>query len=58
MVWMLMTRAWMPSAASCSAAMRASLTIKPLDEEIVIKAAKECGKVITAEEQMCIRDSW
>ena len=24
-------------------------TIKPLDEEIVIKAAKECGKVITAE---------
>ena len=24
-------------------------TIKPLDEEIVLKAAKECGKVITAE---------
>jgi transketolase len=25
-------------------------TIKPLDEEIVVKAAKECGKVITCEE--------
>ena len=29
-------------------------TIKPLDEEIVIKAAKECGKVITAEEHNVI----
>ena len=29
-------------------------TIKPLDEEIVIKAAKECGKVITAEEHSVI----
>ena len=29
-------------------------TIKPLDEEIVIKAAKECGKVITAEEHNII----
>ena len=25
-------------------------TIKPLDEEIVLKAAKECGKVVTCEE--------
>ena len=25
-------------------------TIKPLDEEIVVKAAKECGKIITCEE--------
>ena len=25
-------------------------TIKPLDEEIVLKAAKECGKIITCEE--------
>ena len=25
-------------------------TIKPLDEEIVIKAAKECGAVVTCEE--------
>ena len=25
-------------------------TIKPLDEELVVKAAKECGKVITCEE--------
>ncbi len=25
-------------------------TIKPLDEELVIKAAKECGKIITCEE--------
>ena len=29
-------------------------TIKPLDEEIVLKAAKECGKVITAEEHSVI----
>ena len=25
-------------------------TIKPLDEELVLKAAQECGKVITCEE--------
>ena len=24
-------------------------TIKPLDEELVLKAAKECGKIITCE---------
>ena len=29
-------------------------TIKPLDEEIILKAAKECGKVITAEEHSVI----
>ncbi len=29
-------------------------TIKPLDEEIVLKAAKECGKIITAEEHSVI----
>ena len=29
-------------------------TIKPLDEEIVLKAAKECGKVITVEEHSII----
>ena len=29
-------------------------TIKPLDEEIVLKAAKECGMVITAEEHNVI----
>ena len=29
-------------------------TIKPLDEEIVIKAAKECGKIITCEEHSII----
>ena len=29
-------------------------TIKPLDEEIVVKAAKECGKVITCEEHNII----
>lgn len=29
-------------------------TIKPLDEEIVLKAAKECGKVITCEEHNVI----
>jgi len=29
-------------------------TIKPLDEKMVLKAAKECGKVITAEEHSII----
>ena len=29
-------------------------TIKPLDEEIVLKAAKECGKIITCEEHSVI----
>ncbi len=29
-------------------------TIKPLDEEIIIKAAKECGKVVTCEEHSII----
>ena len=29
-------------------------TIKPLDEEIVLKAARECGKVITCEEHSVI----
>jgi transketolase len=29
-------------------------TIKPLDEELVLKAAKECGKIITCEEHSII----
>ncbi len=29
-------------------------TIKPLDEEIVLKAAKECGKIVTVEEHSII----
>ena len=29
-------------------------TIKPLDEELVLKAAKECGKVVTCEEHSVI----
>jgi len=29
-------------------------TIKPLDEEIVLKAAKECGKIVTCEEHSII----
>ena len=29
-------------------------TVKPLDEEIVLKAAKECGKIITCEEHSVI----
>ena len=29
-------------------------TIKPLDEEIILKAAKECGKIITCEEHSVI----
>ena len=29
-------------------------TIKPLDEELVVAAAKECGKVVTVEEHSVI----
>ena len=29
-------------------------TIKPLDEELVLKAAKECGKIVTVEEHSVI----
>ena len=29
-------------------------TIKPLDEDIILKAAKECGKIVTAEEHSVI----
>ena len=29
-------------------------TIKPLDEDIILKAAKECGKIVTAEEHNII----
>ena len=29
-------------------------TIKPLDEEIILKAARECGKIVTAEEHNVI----
>lgn len=29
-------------------------TIKPLDEEIILKAAKETGKIVTAEEHSVI----
>ena len=29
-------------------------TVKPLDEELVLKAAKECGKIVTCEEHSII----
>ena len=29
-------------------------TIKPLDEELVLKAARECGKIVTCEEHSVI----
>ena len=29
-------------------------TIKPLDEDIILKAARECGKIVTAEEHNVI----
>ena len=29
-------------------------TVKPIDEELVLKAAKECGKIITCEEHSVI----
>ena len=33
-------------------------TIKPLDEELVVAAAKETGKVVTVEEHSIIGGSW
>ena len=41
-------------AQGVSAAVIDMFTIKPLDEELVLKAAKECGKVITCEEHSII----
>ena len=42
------------SEAGISARVINMATIKPLDEELVLKAAKECGKVITCEEHNII----
>lgn len=33
-------------------------TIKPLDEETVLKAAKECKFIITSEEHSIIGGAW
>ena len=42
------------AAAGISAMVINMATIKPLDEELVLKAAKTCGKVITCEEHSVI----
>ena len=42
------------AAAGIDAMVINMATIKPLDEELVIAAAKECGKVITCEEHSII----
>lgn len=42
------------TAAGISARVINMHTIKPLDEELVLKAAKECGKIITCEEHNII----
>jgi len=42
------------SEAGISARIINMATIKPLDEELVLKAARECGKVITCEEHNII----
>jgi len=42
------------SEAGISARVINMATIKPLDEELVVKAAQECGKIITCEEHSII----
>ena len=42
------------AASGVSARVINLCTIKPLDEELVLKAAKECGKVVTCEEHSVI----
>ena len=42
------------AAAGINARIINMSTIKPLDEELVLKAAKECGKIITCEEHSVI----
>ena len=41
-------------AAGISARIINLCTIKPLDEELVLQAAKECGRVVTCEEHSVI----
>ena len=43
-----------PAAEGIHARVTNIHTTKPLDEEIILKAAKDCGKVITAEEHNVI----
>ena len=42
------------AAAGINARIIKMSTVKPLDEELVLKAAKECGKIITCEEHSVI----
>ena len=42
------------AAAGINARIINMATIKPLDEELVLKAAKECGKIVTVEEHSII----
>ena len=42
------------AAAGISARIINMSTVKPLDEELVLKAAKECGRIITCEEHSVI----
>ena len=50
----LMVNEALMAAESLKARVINICTIKPLDEEIVLKAARECGKVITCEEHSII----
>lgn len=50
MVYEAMKAADMLAAEGIHARVISMCTIKPLDEEIVLTAARECGKVITCEE--------
>ena len=43
-----------PKAQGISARVINLATIKPLDEELILKAAAECGKIVTCEEHSII----
>ena len=54
LVWEALQAAYQLESEGISARVINIHTIKPIDEEIIIKAAKETGKIITAEEHQII----
>ncbi len=54
LVWEAVTAAEALAAEGINAMVINMATIKPLDEELVLEAAKKCGKVITCEEHSIV----
>lgn len=50
----LMTRTLMPWRLASTAARSASLVIRPVDEDIILTAARECRRILTVEEHNVI----